>query len=375
MTKRDYYEILGVAKTASADEIKQVYRKLALQYHPDRNKEPGAEDKFKEISEAYAVLSDQQKRSKYDQFGHEGFDRMYTQEDIFRNANFEDIFREFGFGFGDSGGGFSFGSDIFDSFFGGMDGGRSRSDLRADIQISLEQAAGGTEQVLVIPRDKACGECGGSGAAKGSRRVTCSKCGGRGQVRSARKMGFAQLMTVVACDKCKGQGSFPEKPCQRCKGNRSLHSEEKITVKIPAGIEDGAYLRLNGQGNFGDGEAGDLYVVVHIAPHEFFKREGDDLYCEIPISFAKAALGGEVEVPTIGGKATLTVPAGTQTHTLFRLRGQGIARARGRGTGDLIVRAIVKTPANVSPELKEALKKTENIAEKERKGFFGNMFG
>ncbi len=370
-TKKDYYEILGVSKTAPLDEIKTAYRKLALQYHPDRNKDSGAGERFKEISEAYAVLSDAQKRAQYDQFGHAGFDRMYSQEDIFRNVNFEDVFREFGFG--DSGG--SFGGDIFESFFGMGGGGRRRNnDLRYDVQITLEQAGTGIEQEVMVPRNGPCGECRGTGSL-GGKRVTCSKCGGRGKVRSARRMGFAQFMTVSDCEKCGGTGSIPEKPCKKCGGSGSIRREDRITVKIPAGIEDGAYLRLSGQGNYDGGESGDLYVVVHVAPHEFFKRDGDDLYCEVPVSFGKAALGGEVEVPTLEGKATLTVPAGTQTHTLFRLRGQGMTRIRGRGSGDLIVRVILRTPTKLTDEQKEALKKIGDSEEKERKGFFDRMFG
>ncbi len=374
MAKRDYYEILGVGKAAPLDEIKAAYRKLALEFHPDRNKDPGAEEKFKEISEAYAVLSDAEKRKKYDQFGHEGFDRMYSQEDIFRNVNFEDLFREFGVGFGGSGGSFGFGGDIFD-LFGGMGGGRQRrnNDLRYDTELSLEQAAKGLEQEVMIPRNRPCSECGGSGAL-GGRRITCSKCGGRGHVRSSRKMGFTQFMTVSNCDKCGGAGTIPEKPCKKCGGSSAIRSDERLTVKIPAGIEDGAYLRVSGQGNYSEGESGDLYVVVHIAPHEFFKRDGDDLYCEIPISFGKAALGGEVDVPTLSGNATLTVPAGTQTHTLFRLRGQGMPRVRGRGGGDLIVRVIVQTPSDLSQKQKDALKEFPDAEQKKKKGFFDSMF-
>lgn len=373
MTKRDYYEVLGVGKTASLDEIKSAYRKLALQYHPDRNKESGAEERFKEISEAYAVLSDSEKRAKYDQFGHEGFDRMYSQEDIFRNANFEDIFREFGFGFGNSGG-FGFGGSMFDSLFGGMGGGRQNNDLRADVEVSLQQAAKGLDYPIRVQRNKPCNECSGTGS-KGGRRTTCSKCKGRGQVRTSRSMGFANFMTVTACDKCGGQGTVPDKPCSRCRGSGSVGSEENITVKIPAGIEDGAYLRVSGQGNYSNGERGDLYVVVHVAPHEFFRREGDNLYSEIPISFAHAALGGEVEVPTLEGKARLTVPAGTQTHTLFRLAGQGMPRVRGRGNGDLIVRVIVQTPSNLSQKQRDALKEFADVEQKKKKGFFDSMFG
>ena len=374
MTKRDYYEILGVGKTAPLDEIKAAYRRLALEFHPDRNKDAGAEERFKEISEAYAVLSDAEKRKKYDQYGHEGFDRMYSQEDIFRNVNFEDLFREFGVGFGGSGGGFGFGGDIFD-LFGGMGGGRQRrnNDLRYDAELTLEQAAKGLEQEVFVPRNRPCSECGGSGAL-GGRRITCSKCGGRGQVRSSRKMGFTQFMTVSACDKCGGTGTVPEKPCRKCGGSGAIRSDERLTVKIPAGIEDGSYLRVAGQGNFEAGESGDLYVVVHIPPHEFFKRDGDDLYCEIPISFGKAALGGEVEVPTLSGNATLTVPAGTQTHTLFRLRGQGMPRVRGRGGGDLIVRVIVQTPSGLSQKQKDALKEFPDAEQKKKKGFFDSMF-
>ncbi|MFH0817281.1 MAG: DnaJ C-terminal domain-containing protein, partial [Candidatus Micrarchaeota archaeon] len=292
-----------------------------------------------------------------------------------RNANFEDIFKEFGFNFGESGGSFSggFGGDIFD-FFGGGGGRRQNNDLRYDAQITLEQSAKGFEQEMTIPKNVPCSECRGTGAFSG-KRITCSKCGGRGKVRTARRMGFAQFMTVANCEKCGGAGSVPEKACKKCEGTGSIRSNERITVKVPAGIEDGTYLRVSGQGNYEGGEAGDLYVVVHVAPHEFYKRDGDDLYCEVPISFGKAALGGEVEVPTLNGKAELSVPSGTQTHTLFRLRGQGMPKVRGRGSGDLIVRLIVQTPTELTQAQKDALKEFTSVEQKKKKGFFDSMFG
>ncbi|MFH1448233.1 MAG: molecular chaperone DnaJ [Candidatus Micrarchaeota archaeon] len=369
MAKRDYYEILGVGKGTSQDDMKKAYRKLALKYHPDRNKDPGAEEQFKEISEAYAVLSDKKKRAQYDQFGHAGFDRMYSQEDIFRSVNFEDIFREFGFG---SGGGF--GGGLFDMFFGGMGESRRNNDLRVDIEVTLEKAAKGSEEAITIPRMAMCHKCNGTGAAKGSNVVICDSCGGRGKIRSVRSMGFAQFATVTTCDRCGGQGRFPGKPCDECRGQGGVRTNERIKVNVPAGAESGTQLRLSEMGSYEQGNVGDLYVVVHVKRHETFSREGDSLYCEVPISFGRAALGGEVEVPTINGNAKLKIPPGTQTHSLFRLREQGMPRIGQSGRGDEIVRVIVQTPRRLSKKQKEALKELGGV-EKGKKGFFDSMFG
>ncbi len=369
--KRDYYEVLGVEKNSPPEDIKKVYRKLALKYHPDRNKESGAEEKFKEISEAYAVLSDPKKRAQYDQYGHAGFDQMYSQEDIFRDVNFEDLFREFGFG-----GGGGFGDGIFDMFFGGTGGPRRKNNnLRTDVGITLEEAYKGKEVKITIQRNSPCQKCNGSGAQKGSGNVTCNKCGGSGRMRSVRRMGFAQFSTVTTCDKCNGRGEVPGKQCKACGGNGGVQKREDIKVKIPAGIDNGVPLRIAGHGNHEPGNEGDLYVVVHVKPDKRFRRDGENLYCEIPVSFAHAALGGEIDIDTVDGHAKLKIPPGTQTHSLFRMRGQGMPRMNGNGSGDIIVRTIVQTPSKLSKEQKDALKKHFYGVEREKKGFFDSMFG
>ena len=380
--KRDYYEILGVKKSASKDEIKGAYRKLALEYHPDRNKSPDAEEKFKELSEAYAVLSDEQKRSTYDSYGHAGFDQRYTQEDIFRNADFESIFREMGFGFGDSafrGGGFD---DAFSSFFTGSmggrrGGGRRRMDHGADLQyelgITLEEAATGIEKGINFERNGPCAKCKGSGAEPGTERKTCSKCHGNGQVQYIRQAGFMRLATVTTCDKCRGSGSVLEKACSGCKGSGKSRAEERIKVRIPAGIESGNRLRVVGMGEAGKDGTGDLYVLVHVKQHGIFTREGEDISLEVPVTFTQAALGAEITVPTLAGKAKMKIPAGTQTGVVFRLRGEGMPRLGDRGKGDELVRVIVKTPTKLTDRQKKALQELAGEEEKQggNKGFFG----
>lgn len=372
--KRDYYEILGVARGAGKEEIKAAYRKLALQYHPDRNKSPEAEEKFKEISEAYAVLSDDEKRRVYDMYGHSGFDQRYSQEDIFRGADFNDIFREFNISFG---GGRA--EDLFGSFFGegfnirNRGGGRRQErgeDLRVDVQITLEEAATGAERQLEIPHTKACSRCGGTGGEGGKVSVEkCPKCGGNGQIQTVQNMGaFGRFVSVTTCPSCRGQGSTIKNPCKQCRGKGSMRDNEFVTISIPAGIEDGGRLRLAGMGNFGKEGSGDVYVFVHVAEHSQFKREGEDIYIEVPITFAQAALGAEIEVPTIAGKAKMKVPAGTQSGTIFRLRGEGMPS--GRSKGDELVRVFVKTPTSLSEKQKGLLRELE----KGQEGPFGGMF-
>lgn len=341
--KRDYYEVLGVEKNASVDDIKKSYRKLAMKYHPDVNKEPGSEDKFKEISEAYAILSDEQKRSKYDQFGHAGMNG-YTDADIFNNANFNDIFRDMGFGNYDN---------LFDMFFGGRGGGRSSgrgSDLRYDLEVDFKDAAFGVDKEIVFPRMDACETCNGSGAKPGTKVTTCSMCGGTGQVRQTSQSLFGQMVRVGACNKCKGRGKTFDTPCPTCHGTGKSRHVRKINVKIPAGVEEGMQLRVGGEGEAGMNGAspGDLYVVVHVKSHPYFQRYGDDILCVMPITVAQAALGDEVEVDTLNGKAKLKIPAGTQTDTTFRLRGEGIQSLRNRGRGDMHVKVIVKVPQKLS---------------------------
>ncbi|MDP3786209.1 MAG: molecular chaperone DnaJ [Candidatus Omnitrophota bacterium] len=345
--KRDYYEILGVQKNASVDEVKSAYRRLALKYHPDRNPadRKGAEEKFKELSEAYAVLSDPQKRTQYDQFGHAGIDSRYTTEDIYRGADFSSIFEDLGIGGLDLG-------DIFEHFglFGGggtRRGGRRRgSDLQYDLEVSFEEAAFGTTKSFVIPRHEICQTCRGEGAAPGSSKTRCPQCGGSGQVSSSR--GFMLFSRV--CDKCHGEGTIIAKPCPKCRGTSRVVVERKISVKIPAGIESGMRLRVSGEGEAGlrGGQRGDLYVLVYVKPHEIFERHNDDILCEVPISMVEASLGIDVEVPTLEGKVRMKVPPGTQSGKIFRLKGKGIMSLHDHLRGDEHVRIIVETPANLN---------------------------
>jgi molecular chaperone DnaJ len=349
--KKDYYEVLGVPKEASEKEIKTAYRKLAMLHHPDRSDAPEAEEKFKELSEAYAVLSDPDKRQKYDQFGHAGINSQYSQEDLFRGVNFEDLLR----GFGGGGGGDS----IFDMFFGG--GGRRGPargrDLRYDVNLTLEQAANGLETNIDVPRTESCPTCHGSGAKPGTKPVTCSNCRGSGQVTRAQNTPFGQMVTSTSCSKCGGRGQTIPSPCSECSGTGRVHKTRKINIKIPPGVEDGQHLKLRGQGDAAGpkGESGDLYVVINIQPHPRFQRMDSDLIMEMPISFTQATLGADVEVPTLNGRAKIKVPAGTQTGTVFRLRGKGMPRLQGMGAGDLHVKVKIKTPASLTSRQKQLL--------------------
>ena len=375
--KKDYYEVLGVPKDSSEKDIKGAYRKLAMKYHPDRSEEPDAEEKFKELSEAYAVLSDPEKRQKYDQFGHAGINSQYSQEDLFRGVNFEDLLRGFGFGGGGARGG---GESIFDMFFGG--GGRGRGpargrDLRYDVSLTLEQAATGLESTIDVPRTENCSTCRGSGAKPGTAPSVCGNCHGSGQITRAQNTPFGQMVTSSACPKCGGRGQIIVNPCGDCGGTGRTRRTRKINIKIPAGVEDGQHLKLRGQGDAGDQgtENGDLYVVINVMPHPKFQRVDSDLLLETYISFTQAALGAEVEVSTLTGRAKMKVPAGTQTGTIFRLRGKGMPRLQGLGSGDLHVKVNIKTPSALTErqrELLEALaqefgeKKNAKPAEKEK---------
>ncbi|HUS76755.1 MAG TPA: molecular chaperone DnaJ [Methanothrix sp.] len=356
--KKDYYEILGVPKDSSEKDIKGAYRKLAMKYHPDRSEEPDAEEKFKELSEAYAVLSDSEKRQKYDQFGHAGINSQYSQEDLFRGVNFEDLLRGFGFGGGGSGGRGG-GESIFDMFFGG--GGRGRPargrDLRYDVNLTLEQAATGLESTIEVPRTENCPTCHGSGAKPGTSPTTCSNCHGSGQITRAQNTPFGQMVTSSACPKCGGRGQIITNPCGDCSGTGRVRKTRKINIKIPPGVEDGQHLKLRGQGDAAGpgGDSGDLYVVINVMPHPKFQRVESDLLLETPISFTQAALGSELEVPTLGGRAKIKVPAGTQTGTVFRLRGKGMPRLQGLGSGDLHVKVKIKTPSALTERQKELL--------------------
>ncbi len=357
--KRDYYEVLGVSKNATKDKIKDAYRKLALQYHPDRNKAPDAEDKFKEISEAYAVLSDDEKRQQYDVLGHAGFDQRYSTEDIFRGADFNSIFRDLGFGFG----------DLFRTFFGGGFGGggfRERinrgQDLVYDLEITLEEAAKGTEKEIVVPRTEKCEVCGGSGASPGTSPRSCPKCNGAGKVQHMRKSSFAMYVQVTPCSTCRGKGMLIDSPCKKCRGTGLIKKRRKISVKIPVGIDEEYQLRLRGEGEMAPngGEAGDLYVLVHIAQHELFMREGDDLWHVLIIGYPQAALGAEVSVPTLDGPTTVQIHPGTQAGETIRLKGKGMPRFRGYGKGDLLVRVGISVPEKLTSKQRELL---EQLAE------------
>jgi molecular chaperone DnaJ len=353
MSKRDYYEVLGVSKSASKDEIKKAYRKLSKQYHPDINKEPDAAEKFKEIAEAYEVLSDDQKKSHYDQFGHTDPNQ--------------------GFGGGaDFGGGFGGFEDIFNTFFGGGGGSRRRdpnaprqgADLQYTMTISFEEAAFGKETDIEIPREETCGTCSGSGAKKGTKPETCQHCHGTGQINIEQNTPFGRVVNRRACHHCNGTGKEIKHKCATCGGTGKVKKRKKIHVKIPAGIDDGQQLRISGQGEAGinGGPSGDLYIVFHVREHEFFERDGDDVYCEMPLTFVQAALGDEIEVPTLHGKVKLKVPAGTQTGTKFRLKGKGIPNVRGYGVGDqhIIVRMI--TPTKLTDKQKQLLREFGDLS-------------
>ena len=355
--KPDYYEVLGVQKNADKDQIKDAYRKLAMQFHPDRNKSPEAEGKFKEISEAYAVLSDAQKRQKYDTLGHQGFDQQYTQEDIFRGADFNDIFRDIG-----GGGGFN---DIFRTFFGGGGfGGESYGerasrgqDLLYELNITLEEAARGTEKEIDVPRTERCDVCGGSGAAPGTQARICPRCNGQGRVQSMRRSAFGTFVQVTPCPECRGKGRIIETPCRNCRGSGLMKKRRKITVKVPMGIDEGYQLRLRGEGDMvGDGgQPGDLYVLVHIFPHELFIRDGDDLHYVLMIGYPQAVLGTDVQVPTLEGPASVKIHPGTQASEIIRLKGKGMPRFRGYGKGDLLIRVGISVPDKITTQQRALL--------------------
>jgi len=354
LSKRDYYDILGVPRNASKDQIKDEYRKLALKYHPDRNKAPDAEDKFKEISEAYAVLSDDQKRSQYDQFGHAGIDGRYTTEDIFRGVDFDEILRGIGFGFG---GGFG---SIFDTLFGGGRRGRGPQrgqDIRYDLEISLDQAYRGYNTEIEVPRTEKCGECNGTGARPGTSPKRCPECGGTGQIQHVQNAGFLQFARIEPCRKCRGNGTIIENPCSQCRGAGTIQRERRISVRIPAGVDSGSQLLMRGEGDAPNrgGPHGDLYVVVHVAPHEMFRRDGDDLICNVDVNFTRATLGGDLQVPTLDGPASIKLPAGTQGGAIFRLKKKGMPNLHDGRRGDELAVVRVRTPTKLTSRQKELL--------------------
>lgn len=356
--KRDYYEVLGVPRAASKDQIKDAYRKLAMQYHPDRNKAPEAEERFKEISEAYAVLSDDEKRQQYDMLGHAGFDQRYSREDIFRGADFNSIFRDLGFGF-------DFG-DLFSTLFGGRGFGEEEyaqrpirgQDLGYELEITLQDAAKGVEREIDVPRAETCDVCKGSGAAPGTTPRECPKCKGTGRVRNVRRSGFATFVQVIPCPTCRGSGTIIDTPCKKCKGTGLVRVERRITVKIPPGIDDGYQLRLQGEGETPShgGHPGDLYVMIRVAEHKDFIRDGDDLLYYLSVTYPQAALGAEVKVPTIDdGETTLRIDPGTQPGETLKLRGLGMPRLRGYGRGDLLVKVNVEVPDKLTQKQRALL--------------------
>ncbi len=376
MAKRDYYEVLGVSKDVSAAELKKAYRRVAMKHHPDRN--PGdktSEDKFKEASEAYEVLSDTQKRAAYDQFGHAGVDQSA------------------GMGGGAGAGGFGSFSDIFGDVFGdifGGAGGRGRggpsrgADLRYNLDLSLEDAVKGTSVQIKVPSLSACETCDGTGAKKGTRPSACTTCGGIGQVRM--QQGFFSVQQT--CPSCRGRGTIITDPCGDCHGQGRVEETKTLSVKVPAGVDTGDRIRLSGEGEAGleGGPAGDLFVQVNVLPHKIFQRDGNDLYCEVPVDFVDAALGGELEVPTLDGRVKLKVPPETQTGKLFRLRNKGVTPVRGGAKGDLMCRVVVETPVDLSNKQKELLKEFQATMKKNgknsprqtswfdgMKNFFGDM--
>jgi molecular chaperone DnaJ len=359
--KRDYYEVLGVSRDATKEEIKKAYRKLALKYHPDRNKTPEAEEKFKEISEAYGVLSDDTKRQQYDRFGHAGIDGRYSAEDIFGGIDFGDIF-------GDIFGGGGLGGSIFDMFFRGggarRTGPRRGSDLRVDLDITLEEAAKGVETKVSYPRAETCDKCGGSGAREGTSPRTCPTCHGTGQQRFAKRTPFGQFTSVTTCNQCRGEGTVIDTPCGECHGRGLVQRTRKVKVNIPPGVDTGSRLRVPGEGEAGEkgGPPGDLYVVIHVKPHPVFTRRGNDIITEIPITISQAVLGAEVTAPTLNGKAKLKIPPGTQSGTVFRLKGKGIPSLRGFGRGDEHVMVKVDIPRKLTKEQRRIF---EELAEKE----------
>jgi molecular chaperone DnaJ len=356
--KKDYYEILGASKDATVAQIKKKYRSLALKFHPDRvpeEKKKEAEEQFKEISEAYGVLSDPKKRQLYDQYGHAGIDQNYTAEDIFRGADFGNVFGESGLG------------DIFSEFFGGGFGTRSRNrgpqrgrDIQFELDISLEEAFTGISKEIKIPRDDMCRKCNGSGAKDAGKMKSCPSCHGTGYV--AMQSGFFRMQQ--GCPDCRGEGRIITEYCPECHGRKTVRLTRKINVTIPKGVDNSSRLRMSGEGEVGPGGSGDLYLYVHVLEHDQFKRNGDDLYLQLPVSFVKAALGSDISVPTLDKNVSMKVPAGTQSGKVFRLKGKGMPNLHG-GVGDLYAKVMIQVPEKLSAEQRKILEQYARVSQEE----------
>ena len=371
MERRDYYEVLGISRSATEQEIKKAYRKKAMEYHPDRNPDnKEAEEKFKEVNEAYEVLSDAEKRKTYDQFGHAGFDTRSGFSGGFDGADFSDL------------------GDIFGSVFGDMFGGGMRqrrngpkrgADLRYAVNVTFEDAAFGTDKEVTIRREEECDVCHGTGAKPGTHSKTCPTCHGSGQVSQQVKTPFGVMMQTVTCSSCHGEGEIIEERCSKCGGRKTIPGKKTVSVKVPAGIEDGTMLRMSGQGQPGEkgGPRGDLLVQIRVQPHSVFERDGNTVWMEFPISFTQAALGDDIEVPTLDGKVKYKIPEGTQTGTIFRLKGKGIPYMKHCGRGDQKVRVKVEVPRKLTEKQKELLRayaqECGDYVTEESKGFWGKI--
>ena len=368
MTKKDYYEILGVNKESPLDEIKKAYKKLALKYHPDRNKETGAEDKFKEISEAYAVLSDKEKKSTYDQFGHSGFDQRYSQEDIFRGSNFEDIFREFGFD--DD----LFGGSIFDAFFGGRRQKKGR-DLRFDLTIDFEEAAFGVKKKINFRKKVRCSHCNGTGAKDG-KLSECSHCNGSGQLRITQRTMFGIFQQVMPCKYCMASGKIPKAKCPEC-DDGFVYDAKELTINIPAGVDSGTRLKISKEGEESKNNIGDLYIFLTVKQHNTFERKDYDLYLTTEISPSQATLGTEIEVPTLKDNVKIKIPSGTQSGAIFKITDKGIQYLNTREIGDLFVKVKINIPKKLSSKEKDLYEELAKLNKEKvnfKKGFFEKLF-
>lgn len=353
-TKRDYYEVLGVGQDADRDQVRRAYRRKAREFHPDVNDAPDAADRFREVKEAYEVLSDDEKRAMYDRFGHDA-DQFGHGPGDFSGFGIDDLFNEF-FGFGTR------------TRTAGRQAPARGRDLRVDVRLEFEEAVFGTEKEVEVPRWEACDVCGGSGAEPGTTPVTCVQCAGAGEVRQAQQSGlFGSFVTVVTCPRCEGTGEVINTPCSQCRGRKRVHGSKVISIEIPAGVDDGTRIRLTGEGDAGErgGPPGNLYVNIHVKPHELFERRETDIYLELPVNVAQAALGDEVEVPTLDGEEILEIPPGTHTGQTFRLAGHGVPHLRRAGRGDQVVRVFVVTPTDLTDEQKELLQALSKTLGKE----------